>query len=124
MLNLVKRVDDFVYASQLMGWASQGLDLPVEVLGFLPEDDHVAAAAPGQPALDLDSRAPFCQDVARLGQSIGQWAGRCADWALARGHDGSFERVATEYVGLFLLPGTALPTGEELLRRLKALKTA
>lgn len=123
VLNRVKRVDDFVYASQLMGWARQDLGLLVEALGFLPEDDHVAAAASqGRPALDLDPRAPFCQGVARLGMSIGGWAGRGADWALSRGFEGSFERAATEYASLFPPPGTALPTREELLRRLRALE--
>ncbi|CAO0821377.1 hypothetical protein DFAR_2300005 [Desulfarculales bacterium] len=40
VLNLVKRVDDFVFISQLLGWARQDLGLLVEVLGFLLEDDH------------------------------------------------------------------------------------
>ncbi|MBI5524036.1 MAG: P-loop NTPase [Desulfarculus sp.] len=123
VLNRVRRVDDFAYASQLMGWARRDLGLLVEALGFLPEDDLVAeAAALGRPALDVDPRAPFCQGVARLALSIGQWAGRGADWALSRGHEGSFERAATEFAPLFPPPGTAWPTREELLRRIRELE--
>lgn len=125
VLNRVRRVDDFVYAAQLMRWARQDLGMLVEVLGFVPEDDLVAeAAGRGLPALDLDPRAPFCQAVARLGLAIGQWAGRGADWALHRDVEGSFERAATDFAPLFPPPGTTLPTREELIRRLRALEAA
>ncbi len=123
VLNRVRRVDDFAYASQLMAWARQDLGLSMEVLGLLPEDDCVGeSGARNLPALDHDPRASFCQAVARLAQAIGAWAGRGAQWAVHRDFQGSFERAATEFAGLFPPPGVAMPTREELLRKIKRLE--
>ena len=120
VLNRVRRVEDFAYARQLETWAAEDLGLPVEVFGFLPEDDIVReAAAQGKAALDIDPRAPFCRAVAILGLNIGQWAGRPRDWAAHSDFYGSFERAATQYATLFPPPGTPVPTRDELERKLK-----
>ncbi len=124
VLNRVRLVDEFVYAHQLERWAREDLGLPVEVAGFLPEDDVVReAAARNQPALDLDPRAPFCRGVALVALELAKWAGRAKEWARHRDFEGSFERAATEYAHLFPPPGTALPTKEELLKRLRELES-
>jgi flagellar biosynthesis protein FlhG len=123
VLNRVRLMDDFVYASQLERWARDDLGLLVEVTGFLPEDDVVReAASKNLPALDIDPRAPFCRAVAQMAQAMGSWAGKPDDWASHRDFSGSFERAATEYAPLFPPPGTKIPTKEELLKRLKDLE--
>jgi flagellar biosynthesis protein FlhG len=123
VLNRVRAMDDFVYAHQLERWAAEDLGLAVEVLGFLPEDEVVRrAGAQGLPALDLDPRSPFCRAVALLASGISPWAGRPAEWAAHREFGGSFERAATGFAPLFPPPGTAVPTREELLQRLRELE--
>ncbi len=123
VLNRVRLMDDFVYASQLVRWARDDLGLLVEVAAFLPEDDVVReAASHNLPALDLDPRAPFCRALAMLALQIASWSGRSKEWALYRDFADSFERKATEYAALFPPPGTALPTKEELLKRLNDLE--
>lgn len=123
VLNRVRLMDDFVYASQLERWAREDLGLLVEVAAFLPEDDVVRqAASQNMPALDLDPRAPFCRGIALLGLELANWAGKPGAWAAHRDFEGSFERGATEYAPLFPPPGTAIPTAEELLKRLKDLE--
>ncbi|MGD9124821.1 MAG: P-loop NTPase [Desulfarculaceae bacterium] len=123
VLNRVRLVDDFVYAGQLERWAREDLGLNLEVLGLVPEDDILReAAAQELPALELNPRSPFCRAVALMGFRISQWAGRPQQWAALKDFAGSFERAATEYAQIFPPPGTALPTREELLRRLKELE--
>jgi flagellar biosynthesis protein FlhG len=123
VVNRVRLMDDFVYASQLERWARDDLGLLVEVAAFLPEDDVVReAASQNMPALDLDPRAPFCRGIALLGLELAKWAGKPGAWAAHRDFAGSFERAATEYALLFPPPGTAIPTKEELLKRLKDLE--
>lgn len=123
VLNRVRLMDDFVYAHQLERWARDDLGLLIEVAAFLPEDEVVReAGAQNLPALDLDPRAPFCRAVALLALSLGKWAGRPLELAQHRDFEGSFERAATEYAPLFPPPGTAIPTRDELLKRLKMLQ--
>jgi flagellar biosynthesis protein FlhG len=123
VLNRVRRMDDFVYANQLVRWAGQDLGLLLEVLGFLPEDDVVGeAAARNLPALDMDPRAPYCRAVALLGLKLSAWSGRAAAWAEHRDFGGSFEQAATEFAPIFPPPGQTVPTREELLRRIKRLE--
>lgn len=125
VVNRVRRMDDFVYASQLERWAREDLGISVEVLGFLPEDDVcLEAARQGSPALDLDPRAGFCRAVALVAWHIAQWAGKGLEWQRHLEFAGSFERAATEFAPLFPPPGTTVPTKDELLRRLKALEAA
>ncbi len=124
VLNRVRQVDEFVYASQLERWARQDLGLSLEVAGFVPEDDLVhQAALEGRPALDLDPRSPFCRAVALLAREFTPWAGRPQVWAARDDAPGSFERAATLFAPLFPPPGTALPTRKELIRRLRELES-
>lgn len=120
VLNRVRRVEDFEFASKLEGWARRDLGLSLEVMAFLPEDEvlHLAHAK-GVPALDLDPRAPFCRAVALLALRVGEWAGRAGQWAAHSGYQGSFQRAATEFSAMFPPPGTEVPTRAELLRRLR-----
>jgi flagellar biosynthesis protein FlhG len=123
VLNRVRLLDDFVYASQLERWAQEDLGMAVEVIGFVPEDDLVReAAAQQRPALDLDPRAPFSRAVALVALHLEQWKGRAEQWARHSQFQGSFERAATTFAPLFPPPGTALPTRDELLRRLRELE--
>ncbi len=123
VLNRVRRVDDFIYARRLQGWAREDLGLMVEVVGFLPEDDVVReSAAQNQPALDRDPRAPYCRALALLALHLEPWAGRPQEWAAHRDFSGSFERAATEYAAMFPPPGTPVPTRDELMRRLRQLE--
>lgn len=123
VLNRVRLMDDFVYASQLERWARDDLGLLVEVAGFLPEDDVVRqAASRNLPALEINPRAPFCRAVAQMALGFSNWAGKPLEWASHRGFEGSFERAATEYAPLFPPPGTKIPSKEELLKRLKELE--
>ncbi len=123
VLNRVRLMDDFVYASQLERWARDDLGLLVEVAGFLPEDDVMReAASKNLPALEIDPRAPFCRAMAQMALDLGKWAGKPGDWAKHRDFSGSFERAATEYAPLFPPPGTRISTKEELLKRLKDLE--
>ncbi len=123
VLNRVRRLDDFVHAGRLEGWARQDLGLDLEVLGFVPEDD-LARDAPGQgrPALDLDPAAPFSRAVAMVALSLAAWAGRPRQWAVAPAPPGSFQEAATAYARLFPPPGESVPTKGELRRRLAELE--
>ena len=123
LLNRVRRMDDFVYARQLEGWARDDLGLGLETMAFLPEDDILGrAAAEQKPALDLDPRAPFCQALTLAALDISRWAGRAAEWADFGDSEGGFERAATRFAPYFPPPGTALPTRDQLLRQLKEME--
>ena len=123
LLNRVRRMDDFVYARQMERWAADDLGLGLETVGFLPEDDVLGKAAAAQkPALDFDPRAPFCQALTLVALDISRWAGRAAEWADFGDTRGGFERAATRFAPYFPPPGTALPTRDELLRKLKELE--
>lgn len=125
VLNRVRRVEDFIYARQLAGWAAEDLGMLVEVLGFVPEDDVVGrAAGENRPALDMDPRSPFGRAVALLALKISPWAEKGPAWAAHKDFTDSFERAATEFAALFPPPGTQVPTREELLRRLRELQTS
>lgn len=123
VLNRVRRVDDFVYASQIERWAAEDLGLSLEVCGLAPEDEIVSRAAmEGRPALDLDPAAPFCRAVALLASDMAQWAGRSDEWAAHKNFSGSFERAATSFAPFFPPPGAKVPTRDELIKRLRELE--
>lgn len=106
ILNRVRRMEDFVYARQVERWAADDLGLSLEVLGFIPEDEHArSSTAKGVPALEADPRAPFCRAVALLAWKISPWAGRREEWLAQGDFAGSFERSATEFAPLFPPPG-------------------
>ncbi len=124
LLNRARRVDDFVYASQLEGWVSEDLGIKVEVLGLLPEDDVLKeAGAKSVPALELNPRAPFCRALTQVGLKLAQWAGRPMEWAAHSSFGDSFTRSATEYAPMFPPPGSKVPTRAELVKRLRYLET-
>ena len=123
VLNRARRVDDFIYASQLERWASKDLGIKVEVLGLLPEDEVLRQAAAREiPAMDLDPRAPFCRALTQIGLKLAQWAGRPREWAARSSFEDSFTRAATEYAPMFPPPGSKLLTRHELLKRLRYLE--
>lgn len=105
VLNRIRRIDEFIQARQVQGWAAEDLGLTLEVMAFLPEDPVVIEAArQGIPALDVNPRAPFCRAIALLGLKLIPWAGRGEQWLAYVDSQDSFTRAATEFAVFFPAP--------------------
>lgn len=106
LLNRVRRVDDFVYAQQLEKWVATDLGIPLEILGFLPEDETLEEAAKkGVAAMDFDPASPFCRALTLVGLKLSPWAGRASEWQEHKDYKDSFSRSATEFAVFFPPPG-------------------
>ncbi|KIX11593.1 MinD/ParA family ATP-binding protein [Dethiosulfatarculus sandiegensis] len=105
LLNRVKQVDDFVYAQQLEKWVATDLGVPLETLGFLPEDENLQQAAKkGVAAMDFDPASPFCRALTLIGLKLSPWAGRVSEYQEHKDYKDSFGRAATEFAPFFPPP--------------------